>query len=130
MGVTAIKSIKNSNATGAYYIKNLEHPSDTTGPNGPMKVAPGQNISCNMWIPWCTSQTDFYNNHRIILVPFSNDGNARVIAIWQQGDYVRYSLNDTFQNNGTLVPGNSTVNGDRSIEITGTNVLDADIKFY
>ena len=130
MGVTAIKSIKNNNATGAYYIKNLEHPSDTNGPDGPMKAAPGQNITCNMWIPWCTSQTDFYNNHRIIIVPFSNDPHAVTLTIWQQGDYVRYSRDGGFHDNGTLVPGNSTVNGDRSIEITGTNVLDVDLRFY
>jgi hypothetical protein len=42
-------------------------------------------------------------------------------TIWQRGDYVYYSLDDQF-GTGRLVPGNSTVNGDRSVEITASDI--------
>jgi hypothetical protein len=131
MGITAIKSISNLHETELYYVKNHEHPDDTGGKGQALAVQPGETIACNMWIPWCTSNDEFSKwHHRISIVPLALNTFPVEFNIWQQGNYVRYSKNGLFQDNGNLVPGNCTVNGDRSVEITGTSLYDADIKFY
>ncbi len=84
-----------------------------------------------MWIPWCNSQADFDANHAILMSPIAfGQPTAVFFAIWQQGDYVRHSKDGRFYPDGALVPGNATVNGDRSVEITGTTLFDTEIKFY
>lgn len=130
MGVTAIKSISNRHATELYYVSNLEHPADTGGEGKTLQIQPGETKACNMWIPWCTSQNDFDNNHRIIIVPLAFDVIPVTFTIWQDGDYVRYSKDGLFHENGDFVPGNCTVNGDRSVDIIGNSLDDADLVFY
>ena len=131
MGITAIKSIANRHENSVYYVRDLENPNATGGTGKVLQVDVGQTVQCNMWIPWCWSETQFINDHRRILIapPAFNEIPVR-FNIWQQGDYVRYSTDGLFHSDGTLVPGNATINGDRSVEITGTTIFDADLRFF
>jgi hypothetical protein len=84
-----------------------------------------------MWIPWCVNQADFEWGHKILITPAVAAPPVPIFfAIWQEGDYVRYSLNGLFAKNGLLVPGNCTVGGDRSVEIVGPDVTHADLRFF
>jgi hypothetical protein len=123
MGVTAIKSITNTHANLTYRVKNRENSNDPE-----LTIAPGQVTPCNMWIPWCTSEKDFDNHHIQILEVSA--GLVQPIAIWQDGDYVRYSKEGVFQPNGNLVLGASYVNGDRSVVISGERNAGPTITFY
>jgi hypothetical protein len=126
MGVTAIKSIANQVVNVPYIVRNLETPSDTGGEGKYLEIWPGQNRRVNMWIPWCDNQTDFGNGKRITLEALGSSQQEYPEApdsftIWQSGDYVFFSRDDTFES-GELVAGNSTVNGDRSVEITTAGI--------
>ena len=131
MGITAIKSIANRHENEVYYVRNLENPNTTGGTGKSLQVGVGSTVQCNMWIPWCISETEFITYRRHILIsPLAFGVIPVVFAIWQQGDYVRYSTDGLFYSDGTLVPGNATINGDRSVEITGTTLFDADLRFF
>jgi hypothetical protein len=130
MAVTAIRSIRNLVKGQVYNVRNQEQPNDTGGRGNALSVNGGEVVACNMWIPWCNNQADFDNHHKIIIVPTAVNVLPVLFAIWQQGDYVRYTRDGLFHNNGALVPGNSTVGGDRSVEIRGTGLFDADLRFY
>jgi hypothetical protein len=131
MAVTAIRSIRNRVTGGAeYHVRNQENPNDTGGRGHDLTVRSGQVIQCNMWIPWCVSQNDFDNHHKILIVPTAFQTIPAFFSIWQQGDYVRYSRDGLFHANGDLVPGNSTAGGDRSVDIVGTTIEDADLVFH
>ena len=140
MPVTAIKSIRNGTGVGCY-VRNLENPNDTDRNGQPHALAPGEVWQCNMWIPWADTQDQFDHGsgigkgpaHINITFVWSSLEDApppHEFAIWQSGDYVRYSKNLSWVNNGQLVPGNSTVGGDRSVDIVGTDGQDADVNFY
>lgn len=126
MGVTAIKSIANRVIGVTYFVRNLENPNDTGGEGQYLGIGPGENRPVNMWIPWCDNQVDFRNGKRITLeaVGTIESGNPDSFTIWQSGNYVYFSLDDMFES-GQLVAGNSTINGDRSVEITS-----AGVRFY
>ena len=140
MAITAIKSVKNS-VDNLFYVKNVENPNDTGGIGHALEVPPGQTIVCNMWIPWCDTQDQFDHGSSLgkgpahILISFlwsSTQGGPipPQFAIWQQGDYVRYSRNALFKRDGDLVMGNNTVGGDRSVEVTGSDMQSAQLWFY
>jgi hypothetical protein len=78
-----------------------------------------------MSIPWCDDQVDFDNGERIVLEALDTiEQELRVTssyAIRQSGHYVYVSLDDRFDS-AQLVAGNSTINGDRSVELTSTGV--------
>jgi hypothetical protein len=137
MGVTAIKSIANRVTGVTYLVRNLENPNDTGGEGQYLTIGPGENRRVNMWIPWCNNQVDFGNGKRITLEALGTiqqeasgtiqqelSANPDSFTIWQRGDYVYFSLDDRFET-GQLVAGNSTVNGDRSVEITSGS-----LRFY
>src|SRR4051812_14831306 len=130
MAVTAIRSVRNKVPGEQYSIRNQENPNDTGGKGKSLDVPPNQVVSCNMWIPWCVNQNDFNNHHKIIIVPLAFNTIPITFNVWQEGDYVRYSRDGLFHKNGDLVPGNSTVGGDRSVEIIGSGLHDADLMFY
>lgn len=131
MGVTAIKSIANRTGRTVYHVYNMENPDDTGGIGRYIEIGPGENRRVNMWIPWCDNQSGLERGRRIVLEalgtieqelpssPARDAGaNPESFSIWQSGDYVYFSLDDSFES-AQLVGGNSTVNGDRSVEITG-----------
>ena len=143
MPVTAIRSIRNSTPEGLG-VANLENPSDTGGGKGSsLNVLPGQVIECNIWIPWADSYSDFLHGkwplfrgpaHILILYAWAStqdpqDPPPNAFAVWQQGDYVRYTKNMQWSDNGPLVPGNSTVGGDRSLEVVGGTIWQSDLVF-
>ncbi len=125
MGVTAIKSVANRTSV-TYRVQNRENPNDTGGPGNAISVDPGTNRQVNMWIPWCDNNADFSSGKNILFEAVGTLqqglGSAHAsITVWQSGDYVYQSFNDTFSSS-QLVAGNSTVNGDRSSEITDSGI--------
>ncbi|TCC53453.1 hypothetical protein E0H75_07115 [Kribbella capetownensis] len=126
MGVTAIKSVANTVAGALYIVRNLETPSDTGGEGKYLEVWSGQNRRVNMWVPWSDNQTDFGNGKRITFEALidSQDDPSNLpdsYNLWQSGDYLYFSRVDRFDS-GEIVHGNSTINGDRSLEITTTGI--------
>jgi hypothetical protein len=127
MAVTAIKLITNRNLTQIYIVMNRENPWDTGGPSG-LKIALGTDLRCNTWIPWCDSQKDWALFHSIRIFTGRND-IFPIFNIWQQGNYIRYSKDDQFYDSGDIVPGNSSIGRDCTVEITGNTFADADLRF-
>ena|SRR6478609_2741319 len=131
MAVTAIKSIRSALDEDTYFVRNLENLNDTGGPGASLSIEPGAPATqCNMWIPWCGSESDFVNRHRIIMVPIAFGVIPVTFTVWQQGDYVRYSKDGVFHDDGELVPGNPAVGGDRGVQIVGHDMNDADLVMY
>jgi hypothetical protein len=122
---TAIRSIQNAHQDDVYFVRDLEDPSHPLN-----NIAPGEDRSCNMTIPWCTSQTDFEQNHHIIIVPLASNVIPTNFYIWQDGDYVRFSTDGVFHSNGQLVPGNSAVGGNKNLTIEGTSIFEASLRLY
>jgi len=125
VGVTAIKSIANGTRV-TYLVQNRENPNDTGGPGQSLSVGPGANRRVNMWIPWCDNVGQFDSGKNILFEAIGTSeqglGSAQAsITIWQSGDYIFQSFNDRF-GSGQLVAGNSTVNGDRSAELTDSGI--------
>jgi hypothetical protein len=130
MAITAIRSIRNLVGGSVYNVGNQEQPNDTGGRGHSLLVRSGSVVACNIWIPWCNSQVDFDNHHKIVVVPDGVGAVPILFAIWQQGDYVRYTRDGLFYDNGALVHGNCTVGGDRSVEIRGADIFHADLRFF
>ena len=130
MAVTAIRSIRNSSESEPYFARNHENQNDTGGPGKSLEINSGEVVQCNMWVPWCATQEDFDNRHKISIVPLAFNEIPVTFTIGQQGDYVRYSKDGLFHDEGEPVPGNNTVGGDRAIQIVGTSLTNADIIFY
>ena len=124
MAITSIRSFRNLIGGETYGVRNNEESQE------PLIVASGEAKACNMRIPWCNNQGEFDKNHYIISAPYVQGTVPARFAIWQEGDYVRYSRDSFFKPDGNLVPGNCTVGGDRSVEIVGTNIYDADLRFF
>ena len=127
MGVTAIKSISNR-AEIPYHVRNRENPGDTGGDGEYLAIYPGEDRSVNMWVPWCDNATDYAHDKNILFEAIGSsdqpDQAGESFSVWQSGDYIYCSTEDRFDSGG-LVSGNATVNGDRSVEITGS-----EIRFY
>src|SRR5262245_3561729 len=109
MAITSIRSIRNFVAGSTYVVRNQE----TKDPA--LSVDSGRAVTCKMPIPWCDNQAQFDNMHKIVMSPIATGRVPITFTIWQQGDYVRYSKDGLFHNDGDLVPGNCTVGGDRSV---------------
>jgi hypothetical protein len=133
VAITTIRSIANLTDV-IYTVQNLERPGDTGGEGEFLAIEPRGNIPVRMWIPWCDNQGDYNANHRIafdslgtIEQPLSGGPDQATtpslpfFAVWQSGDYVFYAVDDVFDH-GRLVPGNCTIGGERSVEITATGV--------
>ena len=123
MGVTAIKAEANRTSV-TYLVQNRENRSDTGGSG--LSVGPGVNRPVNMWIPWCDTATQVGSGKNILFEAIGTVqqglGSAHAsITVWQSGNYVYQSFDETF-GSGQLVAGNSTVNGDRSAEITDSGL--------
>ena len=126
MGVTQIRSIANEDPATTYIVFNRENPDDTGGPGQHLIINPGDNVQVRMWIPWCDNQKDFDDGHRIDFEALGESGHVPPVtpnsySVWQSGDYIYYSLDDNVGNR-RLVAGNSTINGDRSLAVTGTQI--------
>jgi hypothetical protein len=132
-GVTAIKHIRNS-GNDLLLVVNAENPADTGGNGRSLRLAPGQLLPVNMWIPWADTEEQYLNGSRPgggpahINFVFSADGTVDEnyqmgsITIWQSGPFVRYNEaawlpNVHWIDNGPPVPGNSASGGDRLVEI-------------
>jgi hypothetical protein len=130
MSVTAIRAITNVNLSQVYVVKNLANPNDTGGNGQGLTIAVGTAVQCNMWIPWCASEKDWANRQRINITPIAINVFPILFNIWQHGDYIRYSKDGLFHSDGDIVPGNSTIGRNCTLEITGTSFADADLRFY
>ncbi len=113
MGVTAF--VRMINFSDSYvYFNNVEN-----GRNYWLRPRSGKYVyytAMNEWVPWCDSQRDFDNGHRILLT-IQNQSNA----IWQSreadGDFLRYSANGHYRKGAPRIPGDSGVDGNREIQI-------------
>src|SRR5579884_3756994 len=108
MGITAIKHITNT-AAQPVYLRNHENPPNSA------TVVPNSTGNTNIWIPWCSSQSDWQNNHYLSIE--QPDGGRTLCWIWQQDDYVRFCTDGQFHNQGQPIPGVAYINADRSLTI-------------
>ena len=110
MGVTAIKRFDNK-SVGTVIVRNVER-----GQN--FEISAGKTAAIDIWIPWCVSQVDFDNNH-YMMIEFRQP--ARTYWIWQGAegivDRVRYNTEGKWKPGGSFVPGESNVDGNRSVEL-------------
>ena len=115
MAVTNIRSIENR-ASAGIAVNNVENRS-TNPPND--VIVEGGTFQSSMWIPWCSSEKDYPAHHIEIRLQSAPVNSIPALSIWQDGDYVRWSTNGAYHPNANLVPGNSTVGGDRSVSVLG-----------
>lgn len=116
MGVTAIKALVN-NSSVAVNLQDFENP-DKQGNS--CTAQPGETAACDIWIPWCTSAEDF-SAGKFIAMSIPADVEGATQWIWQEAvngnDRVRFNVNPFYHPDATVVPGDSTVDGDRIITI-------------
>jgi len=105
MGITAIKTIINK-------TDELIEISKREDANDSVSILPNSMIYEEIWIPWVVNQQDFDKKTIVIRYTKSN----KVIYVWQHGDKVRYS-SVGFENPAKAIPGDSQVNGDRTLTI-------------
>ena len=114
MGITAIKHITN-NSSQPVYVHNHENP-----PNS-VTINPNNTATIDIWIPWCTSQSDWQWNHYLSL---EQPGASRTLCwIWQQDNFVRYSTDGQFHGQGAHVPGVAQIDADRFLTINPDNSI-------
>ena len=147
-GVTVIKYITNGTSQQIKVV-NHEDRNDTA-----RTVHPAHTIDCHITIPRADSQRQFDHGSgsrkgpahiTISYVPptyrhkvpniYSTIGGYHTVedslpefAVWQRGDYVRYSSDNSWQSGGSFVPGKSTVGGERKISVIGA-LPDPDLSF-
>lgn len=89
MSITAIKYVQNQSSLPVEIVNDESHETS----NG--SIPPGEGRSMNTWVPWCGSQSDFNNGHRITVRLRRPGQEDTMFAIWQQGrrdgDYVRFT---------------------------------------
>jgi hypothetical protein len=125
MGVTAIKHIDNDSEFNID-IKNKErgqhflvHAHSTAGGN----------LDVDIWIPWCTSQVDFNNNHYIMVTKLDKVTEQPVGTywVWQNNensrDRVRFNTEGKWKQYASSVPGDASVDGNRSLEILSDGTM-------
>ncbi len=105
MGVTAVKTIINR-TNDLIEIYKREDPNDS------VTILPNSSAQEDIWIPWVVNMDDF--NKKTIEIKYV-DSN-KIFYIWQNGDKVRYSK-DGWENPGKAIPGDSQVDGDRTLII-------------
>lgn len=129
MAITNIKSVTNHHST-TWYVRNREHEDDTGGVDQYAPINARGTFFHDMWIPWADGEGDVRGVHRIVITTVPQDPlPPGEFTIFQSGDFVWFSRDGSFANRQP-VPGNSTVGGDRSVEISGTNLDDAEVRFF
>jgi hypothetical protein len=111
MGVTRLKRVENRSRHSVTLL-NFENQS-VLGHAVP--IGPGAKLDVDMWIPWSTSRDDFFGRsgsppigskpHRLEL---QFDGQTR-FWIWQAGDFVRFSTDGAWYDQGERVQGVAAV---------------------
>jgi len=114
MGITAIKHITN-NSSQAVFIHNHENPSNS------VTINPNSTATIDIWIPWCTSQSDWQWNHYLSVE--QPNASSTLCWIWQQDNFVRYSTDGQFHDQGTHVPGVAQIDADRLLTINPDNSI-------
>src|SRR5438093_696041 len=104
MAVTAIKQVLNlSNA--AARLLDIENP-NARGHG--VSIGPGQDLPADMSIPWAAQPQDFLQEHLELQL-----GGQTRFWIWQaaqlDGDFVRFSVNGSWQDPGLRVHGIAAV---------------------
>ena len=112
MGVTAIKRIVNQSFASATLL-NLEN---RTSPGHGVLIRPGESVAVDIWVPWAPRAEDFPQRHLQLQV----NGQTR-FWIWQaanaDGDFVRFSVDGTWHDQGERVYGLAGVDGDRMLVV-------------
>ena len=112
MAITAITSFKNTTTDTVTVV-------DYENSNNNLTLPPNSTTSCNIWIPWCSSSKD-YPVHHLRILGTAPDTAVLPCFIWQEnygndGDHVRYSVDNQYHPNATHVLGDSDVGGNRQV---------------
>ena len=113
MGVTAIKYFKNFGNESVTVYNRENHRTY-------LEIPPGQSRSMDEYVPFCTNQGDFDNQHFIEVRQNRKGAEDLVYSIWQRDvsgdDRVRFAGNaevPVWTDPGERVPGVSMVDGNR-----------------
>ncbi|WP_375504876.1 hypothetical protein [uncultured Nostoc sp.] len=104
--VTNIKTITN-HLLVPVTVRNGENTQQT------FSVGQGSGWNGDMWIPWVTNPGAMWKS---ILLEWSSNR----IYIFQNGDHIKFSWNNDFNNKGTL-GGNSSIRGEKALVIASEN---------
>jgi hypothetical protein len=77
------------------------------------RIAPGQTVDADMWIPWADNADQYAKKHAVIMV-----GGKPLAYIWQSGTQIRFNTSDEFVPEGQSAAGESTAGGNRTILVT------------
>ena len=91
MPVTAIKGFINQTQ---YPVEVKDH-EDPTKPGHYLQLKAREGKPCDMWVPWCSSSTDFLGAH-YITVQFNNTSPPTKIWIWQRDGKVEATSTESF----------------------------------
>jgi len=118
VGITGIKQLIN-NFSQQITMTDLENSSLAPVVVGPTRSGGNSQVTttsqqpCDMWVPWCTSQSDYDKGHHYISLEVPG---VATYSIWQaaqsDGDFVRYSTGG-YQNPGNHLSYASRVNGNQ-----------------
>jgi hypothetical protein len=118
MGVTAIKGFDNKTSERVEII-------DVANGGAFTYCLPFQTVSFDIWIPWCESEVDFGYYHKYMSIYVRNPSIE--YAIWQSNeggiDRVRYNTGRWWRPNAPGVGGDSSVDGNRVVEIRADGSL-------
>lgn len=115
MGVTAIRGLKNMSDS---YLHLHDHDNPTAIGGLGVSAEPGQIVRCNMWIPWRIGSDQ---RSKVICLYGDRNHQQRICAIWQYGDYVRWSTEVFWKSDADHIPGEAGVNGDRILTVFTLN---------
>jgi hypothetical protein len=123
-----ITSIRQINNLAAFEVLVWKRENDQS-----VRLRPNEGIGTDMWIPWCSSQSDFDQNHCILIqkpevVAINPDGTitrtpaVTFFTLWQKDNKVCVSLDGQWHSDCDGTPGTSTTGGDRRLRVHGASV--------
>jgi hypothetical protein len=106
-GVTNVKEWENRTGQQVEVFKTDDHGNDH---EDHYRIAPGETVASDMWIPWANNQNDYDRHHATVMV-----GGQPKWFLTQSGLKVRFNTEDAFMPNGFAVPGASGAGGERRL---------------
>lgn len=117
-GVTSIRKVKNLTSERLRLWKVDKKPFEPSTQE--YVIEPGDSVNIAMWAPWANSAADFEDHHMDVFL-----GSRKVAAIWQKGDFVRFSPTGEYFENAPPVVGIGASGGDRSLVVSRMSNRDA-----
>jgi hypothetical protein len=106
-GVTNVKEWKNQTGQEVEVWKTDDHGNDR---EDHYRVAPGETVAGDMWIPWADNAAQYTRKHATLTV-----GGKPLAYLWQSGSKVRFNTHDEFLSGGFAVPGANGAGGERRV---------------